>query len=143
MFGKAGKIEFTCEYVILPDDTHVSLTGARLGSSGANGTAATAAVTVLVSPLGLLIKGGTTVIDRGTPVEMYIADGSKVPPTNRESSGVYADFTLRDKNASDVVGTITGFDGNSYTVVSSTEKRKVHQGDIALIAIEPAPGSGR
>ena len=97
MFGKRGQLEFTCEYVVLPGGAHVPLTGNKLGGPGANGTGATVAVTLLVSPLGLLIKGGTAKVDKGTPVVMYVADGATIAPTQNAPDGLVADFAFRVK----------------------------------------------
>jgi hypothetical protein len=139
MFGKRGQLEFTCDYAVLPNGDHVPLTGQKLGGAGANGTAAVVAVTVLVSPLGLLIKGGTITLDKGTPIEMYIADGAKVTPTHHAYPKVKADFTLSEKNSADVVGTVLGFDGDSYTVKTDIGSQKLALKDITSISLEIGP----
>ena len=140
MFGKRGQLEFTCDHVDLPNGEHVPLTGSSIGGSGANGTAATVAVSLLVSPLGLLIKGGTITVNKGTPVTMYIADGARIDPATGAPVGVRADFTLRDKNAGDITGSATSFDGSAYSIKSDSGQDVTEPlSDIASISLNVAP----
>jgi hypothetical protein len=140
MFGKRGQLAFTCDYVVAPGDNHVPLMGDRLSKGGTNDVGSMAAVTLLVSPLGLLIKGGTIIVDRGTPITMYIADGARVTPTEQAPSGVRADFTLRDKDASDVVGTVNSFDGNGYSIKTDDgQQTTVLVTDIKSISLDVPP----
>jgi hypothetical protein len=141
MFGKRGQLEFTCEYVVLPDGSHVALTGSRLGGPGANGTGATVAVTLLVSPLGLLIKGGTAKYEKGTPVVMYVADGAAISPTQNAPDELVADFAFRDKHEHDVTGKVSGFDGDTYTVKSDDGPQTLSVKDVASISIDVQPGA--
>lgn len=140
MFGKRGQLSFTCEYIVLPDGSHVPLHGANVQKAGANDIAATAAVTVLVSPLGLLIKGGTVEVDAGTPTTMYIADGAKVTPLQSAPPNLNAALTLTGKNAADVRGSITGFDGTTYTVDTGAGQQQVAADQVKSISLgSPAP----
>jgi hypothetical protein len=135
MFGKRGQLDFTCDFVTLQDGSHIPLTGNRISGGGANDTAATAAVTVLVSPLGLLIKGGTVKYDQGTPIRMYIADGAVINPPGVAPPNIKADFSLRDKHAQDIVGTVISFDGDAYAVHSKGRDVQVSLSDIATISL--------
>jgi hypothetical protein len=140
MFGKRGQLAFTCDYVVVSGENHVPLMGDRLSHGGTNDVGSMAAVTLLVSPLGLLIKGGTIIVDRGTPVTMYIADGARVTPAEQAATGAHADFTLRDKDASDVVGTVTGFDGNEYRIKTDDGRQTtVLVTDIKSISLDVPP----
>jgi hypothetical protein len=140
MFGKRGQLAFTCDYVALPDGERVPLVGDRLSKAGTNDIGSMAAVTLLVSPLGLLIKGGTIIVDTGTPVTMYIADGARVRPAEQTTPGARADLALRDKDAPDVVGTLTAFDGNEYTVKTDDgQETRVWLADIKSISLDAPP----
>jgi hypothetical protein len=140
MFGKRGELQFTCEYAVLPNGDHVPLTGSSIGGSGTNDMGQTAAVTLLVSPLGLLIKGGTIIINQGTPITMYVADGARITPSPTTPPGVRADFALRGKNTSDIIGDAIGFDGKAYTIqTDSGANRTVLATNIASVSFSVPP----
>lgn len=139
MFGRRGELQFTCEYAILPDGQHVPLTGARIGGSGTNDIGQTAAVTLLVSPLGLLIKGGVLVVNAGSPVVMYVADGARLTPTPPPAPVLTADFAANGKHSVDIVGRAIAFDGDSYTIRSDSGERTLSIKDIASISPEGLP----
>ena len=142
MFGKRGELQFTCEYVILPDGTHVPLMGSRDGGAGTNDVATMAAVTVLVSPLGLLIKGGTITFDRGTPIEMYIADGAVVTPGYPGPSEIRADFAPNAKHAPDIIGHVESFDGDTYTIRTGSGEQRIGVRDIASVEPQDTVSAG-
>jgi hypothetical protein len=139
MFGKRGELNFSCRYVVLPDGTHVPLVGSKIKTAGTNDTAETAAVTILATPLGLFIKGGTVKVNAGTPVEMYVADGDVINPAPQPPPAIHADFSLKGKNSTDVVGAIQGFDGDSYDVASDSGDQQVALSNISNITLKDPP----
>lgn len=82
MFGKAGKLKFTCDYVVAGDQLHVPLRGDSTLVRGRDNRGATAAVVVLVSPFGLLINGRDVTIKEGTVFTMYVDKSTAVPQVN-------------------------------------------------------------
>ena len=73
--GKAGKLNFTVDYLKAPDGTNVRLraSSARQGQEK-SGTVIVG--TVLLSPLFLLMRGKDVEIPRGTPFNAYV-DGDR------------------------------------------------------------------
>jgi len=136
MFGKRGELNFTCESVAMPSGNSVHLFGRKIRTAGTNDTAATAAVTVLVSPLGLLIKGGTVKYERGTPIRMYLGDSDNLTPADPSSPEIRADFSLQDKKASDIIGKVKSFDGDTYVVRTDGADQQVSLNDISSISID-------
>jgi hypothetical protein len=126
----------------MPDGSHVPLVGKKVGGAGTNDTAETAAVTVLVSPVGLLIKGGTLKIDSGTPIKMFIADGAVITPVAGNPPELRADFTSSDKHTPDIDGTVTGFDGDAYTVHAGGGDQRLSLDQISSISVD-GPSSHR
>jgi|GEM_PF-6921513 hypothetical protein len=135
MFGKRGQLDFTCETITLPNGERVPLVGKRVGGSGTNDTGTTAAVAVLVSPVGLLIKGGTVKCNRGMPIRMFIADGARITPAGNNPPPIRVDFSLQDKK-SDITGLVTGFDGDDFTVRSKGQDQTIALKDISSISLD-------
>ena len=69
--GKAGKLEFTIDYLNLPSGKNVKLTS-EVKSSGKNKTGAAVAQAVLLTPLFLLKKGKNIKFDKGQIFKAFI-----------------------------------------------------------------------
>ncbi len=79
MFGKAGKLSLRIESTTAVDGQKVPLTGSpRAAGKGRAGTMA--AVTLLVSPVGVFIKGKNATYPEGTRLTVYTDEGVTVTP---------------------------------------------------------------
>lgn len=91
MFGKAGKLRFTCDYILAPDGTHIPLRSDPIIERGKDNRGATAAVTILLSPLGLFVNGKDITVKKDTQFTMYVDKNTPVvpfaaPPTPQTSA---------------------------------------------------------
>jgi hypothetical protein len=77
MLGKSGKLSVRLDYLAI-GDTRVPLR-ANKAQSGANNVGTTIALTILVTPLFLLLKGGNANIHRGQQVTGYVDETTTIP----------------------------------------------------------------
>jgi hypothetical protein len=147
LFGKAGKLEISCDYVVAPDGTHVPLRSQAMGSSGRNNTAAMAATTILLSPVGLLIHGRDAVLHRGRRFTLYVDKETPLLPATALAGRAPAPgksvFVLKD--GSRVVGSLISYDGFFYRVATDEETRTLRATDVqsvSLLAPAGTPPSG-
>lgn len=75
--GRSGKLEFTCENVLAVDGNTIPLRGDQ-AKRGKSGKASMVAVTLLLSPLGLFMKGKNITVKQGTVITAYV---DSVPET--------------------------------------------------------------
>jgi hypothetical protein len=75
--GRKGKLDFTIESVEAVDGTKVSLRSQQ-NARGKSNTGTMAAVTLLVSPLGLFVKGKNAKVEPGTIFETYVNETVEV-----------------------------------------------------------------
>lgn len=80
MFGKGGKIRFTCDYIKAPDSTHVPLRSDPMIARGKDNRGATAAVAILLTPLGLLMSGKDVTVKKGQEFIMYVDKDTVLTP---------------------------------------------------------------
>jgi hypothetical protein len=82
MLGKSGKLDIRLDYLTI-GDTRVPLRASH-GQTGANNTGTTIALTLLVTPLFLLLKGGDAKIHQGQRITAYVDEttvvASPLPP---------------------------------------------------------------
>lgn len=69
--GRSGKLEFTCESVTAVDGSQIPLRGEE-AKNGKGGKGSMVAVTLLISPLGLFMKGHNITVKQGTVVTAYV-----------------------------------------------------------------------
>lgn len=69
--GRAGKLEMTADYILLPGNVRLPLRGSK-ESNGKSGKGSMAAVALLVSPLGLFMKGHNITVKAGTVIDTYV-----------------------------------------------------------------------
>lgn len=80
MFGKGGKLRFTCDYVLAPDGTHVPLRSDPIIERGKDNRGATAAVVILLSPLGLFVNGKDVTVKKDQEFTMYVDKDTTLDP---------------------------------------------------------------
>lgn len=81
MFGRSGKLDFSCDYVKAIDGTKVALRGTQTNSGKGNGTAAVATALV-VNVLGVLINGRDVSVAKGTEFTVYVDKDTMIDPAN-------------------------------------------------------------
>jgi len=100
-FGRPGKLDLTCDYVVAVDGTRIPLRGTETrAQSGKGNVTATVITTVLLGPLGLLVHGRDVTINKGTEFTMYVdadtaVDPDKVPTTDGSASSTTYAVTIR------------------------------------------------
>lgn len=134
-FGKAGKLDFTCDYVIAPDGTHIMLRGQKLSGAGRDNTGAMVASTIFLGPLMLLINGRDIVMHRGLPLEMWVNQITTIAAPTMDPDHRLHDwsFQMRDQSAPRVVGNATSFDGDKYSVSTSSGSQAINFSDLKSI----------
>lgn len=80
MFGKSGKLDFSCDYVRAVDGTKIMLRGTQNNSGKGNG-GATIATVALVSVLGVFINGRDVCVKKGTEFTVYVNEDTTVDPS--------------------------------------------------------------
>ena len=146
MFGKAGSLDFTCDYVLAPDGTHIPLRSDPLGQSGHSNSGAMLATTLLLSVGGVFINGKDIVVHKGQQFTMYINENTPVaPPSFGSAPAVVVSaapapaastpgkslFTL--KGGGEVVGTMSSFDGKTYTIATDKGEKKIPAAQVKSI----------
>lgn len=79
MFGRSGKLEFSCDSVKAVDDTKIPLRGTEIKSGKGNGGAAIATALV-VSVLGVFINGRDVKVEKGTEFTVYVNEDTLIDP---------------------------------------------------------------
>lgn len=154
VFGKPGKLEFTCEYTKAVDGTKVTLRSTELGGKGRNNTGAMVATVMLVSVLGVFVNGRDVNVKKGTEFTVFVDQDTKVDLSNStvpgaavstetSSSGLVGSkcvFAL--KNGSLVVGTVKSLENGNYSVATADKVVQISIDNIKSIDVASAASSG-
>lgn len=128
MFGQSGKLSFTCDYLVLPNGTQVPLRSQEVSNHGGDSRGASVVAAILLTPFALFANGGNARAHKGQQYTMYVDRDTTIAPatttaTDPPATGTKSLFVLA--NGGQVVGSLTAFDGQTYTVSTSV-------GDITL-----------
>lgn len=156
MFGKPGKLDFTCEYTKAVDGTRVPLRSTELGGKGRNNTGAMVATALFVSVLGVFVHGRDVNVKKGTEFTVFVDKDTLVDLSNAgvPGAGVSASagssgsglvgskcvFAL--KNGSLVVGTVKSLENGSYAVATDDKVVQIAIDSIKSIDTASSPASG-
>ncbi len=159
MFGKAGKLQISADYLLGPDRTHIPLRGNQIGNGGKNEAVGMVAMTLFVSVLGVFINGRDVNLHKGLEIPMYVNEDTPVTPymallsnSPNASLGMIATSAAPMQPAalpapapapappgrrlytmndgSMVVGTQGAFDGTTYAVVTDAGMKLVKASDV-------------
>lgn len=72
ILGKSGKINFTCDYIRLPDGTRIALRSESLRKAGKDNQGASIAAAILLTPFALLLSGKDVEVKTGTEFTMFV-----------------------------------------------------------------------
>jgi hypothetical protein len=78
MLGKGGELNMRLDYLKV-GTAKIHLRGTK-GGEGKSGTGGAIALSLLVSPLFLLLKGKEIKVTKGTPLHAYVSDDISLPP---------------------------------------------------------------
>jgi len=78
MLGKGGELNMRLDYLKV-GTARIHLRGTK-GGEGKSGTGGAIALSLLVSPLFLLLKGKEIKVTKGTPLHAYVSDDISLPP---------------------------------------------------------------
>ncbi|MCE5198098.1 CsgG/HfaB family protein [bacterium] len=121
MFGRSGKLEFSCDYTKAVDGTKIPLRGSEVRSGKGNG-GAMLATAALLTVVGVFINGRDVTINKGTELTAYVDQDTMIDPANNAA-----------------VLTATTPAANTYTISLST---KVCQDLAQQIASKVPSGDG-
>lgn len=147
MFGKAGKLSFTCDYILAPDGTHIPLRSDPMGESGHSNTGAMVATALLLSVAGVFINGKDVTIHKGQEFTMYVNENTSLtpplaagaaplpaaPPAAAPAAAAPGKSLFTLKTGEQVVGTMTAFDGVTYTVATDGGEKKLSAAAVKSI----------
>lgn len=133
MFGKPGKLEFTCDYVFLNNSQHVALRSDPMGKSGHGNVGAVVATALFLSVLGVFINGRDVLIKRGTDFPMYVDAPTIIPKPVDASAGSSSVSLFTLKDGEQFTGQISSFDGTTYIVTTGAGPRQVAGADVKSI----------
>jgi hypothetical protein len=88
---------------------------------------------IFVSPLALLISGGNVAVNRGTPFTTYVLDDTPVSGVAPTAAAARVRITLKGRHDGTIIGHITGFDGDRYTVATRSGEDDPKASDIRSI----------
>jgi glucose/arabinose dehydrogenase len=80
MMGRGGELNIRLDYLRV-GDTRVMLRGTR-DKTGDDATGTTVALTVLFGPIGLIKHGKEIDIKEGTPLKVFVASDTTLPPAS-------------------------------------------------------------
>jgi hypothetical protein len=80
MMGKGGELNIRLDYLKV-GDTRVMLRGTK-DKTGDDKTGTTVALTVLFGPIGLIKHGKEIDIKEGTPLKVFVASDTALPPAS-------------------------------------------------------------
>ncbi len=137
--GKAGSIQFTCDYVTTVAGKRVYLRRDKISQVGRSNQNGAVALAVVVGQAGLLLSGRDAKFDAGTPFTLYVDQDATLaqvpvptpavithpslavipaPAVSPAPAVPMTVFTLAD--GTQVVGRLVSFDGTNYVVSAAT-----------------------
>jgi hypothetical protein len=150
IFGKAGKLKFTIDYILAPDKTHILLRSDPQLVRGRDNRTTAIATAILLAPIAMFINGQDVSVKKGEPFVMYVnaptvaqspnaapapvipaapvsfAPAPVLPAAPPQSVFVFA-------NGARAVGTLISFDGSLYTVSTTKGMRKFKAAAIKAV----------
>jgi len=148
--GKAGSMQFTCDYVTTVAGKRVYLRRDKISQVGRSNQNSAIALAVVVGEAGLLLSGRDAKFDAGTPFTLYVdqdaalasAAATPTPPIKPAASTGAAPavpmtlFTMAD--GSQVVGRLVSFDGTNYIVSTATGNVTLGVGTVKSMNVLPS-----
>jgi len=142
MFGKAGKLEFSCDYVQIGDGKHLPLRSDPLGGSGHGNAGAVIATALFLSVFGVFVNGRDITVHKGQTFPMYVDKPTIIPaPVVAGAAPVAAApisagpskslFTM--KNGDQITGSISSFDGKTYEINTDNGSKTIASDDVKSI----------
>ena len=89
IFGRSGKLDFSCDYTKGVDGTKISLRGTEIRSGKGNG-GAVVATALVVSVFGLFINGRDVKVDKGAEFTVYVAEDTMIDPSRSPANAAAA-----------------------------------------------------
>ena len=151
--GKAGSIQFTCDYVTTVEGKRAYLRRDKISQVGRSNQNGAIALAVVAGEVGLLLSGRDARFDAGTPFTLYVdqdasltpvttpASVTAMPPTSAAPLGAapvvpMTLFTLAD--GSQIVGRLVSFDGMNYVVATATGNVTLAAGSVKSMNVLPS-----
>lgn len=148
IFGKAGKLKFTIDYILAPDKTHIPLRIDAQTVRGQDNRTTAIATAILLAPIAMFINGKDVTVKQGTAFIMYVDAATQIespfsassPQTIAPMTAAPAQSLFTFANGAQTVGTLLGFDGLTYTVSTPEGMRQFKKAEITSIhALASAP----
>jgi len=148
--GKAGSIQFTCDYVLSASGKRVYLRRDKISQVGHSNENESIFLTVLAGGPGLLLNGHDAKFDAGTPFTLYVDQDAVLSPdptplaaisppvalTSATPAVPMTLFTMTD--GSQVVGRLVSFDGTNYSVATPTGSVSLGAAVVKSMNVMPA-----
>ena len=156
IFGKAGKLKFTIDYILAPDKTHIPLRSDPQLVRGKDNRTTAIATAILFAPVAMFINGHDVSVKKGEQFIMYVnaptvaqspsaipaptPDALAAPPAASASfapaavlPAAPAQSLFTFANGAQAVGTLISFDGSTYTVSTTRGMRQFKKAAITSI----------
>ncbi|BDI30994.1 hypothetical protein CCAX7_30450 [Capsulimonas corticalis] len=134
-WGKAGKLNFTCDYILLPDRSKVALRSSTNSVHGKDNSAALVGGILAFGIFGGFVKGRDVTIHKGDAFTMYVNADTQLPaltaggaPAAAPAASGRTLFTLN--NGNQIAGTLLSLDNGVYTVNTDAGKQTVKASDV-------------
>jgi hypothetical protein len=157
IFGKAGKLKFTIDYILAPDKTHIPLRADPQILHGQDNRTTAIATAILLAPIAIFVNGRDVSVKKGEEFTMYVnaptvaqspyapapaaPAAPATPPVVAPASFAPAALTPATPaqsvfvfaNGARAVGTLISFDGSLYTVSTTKGMRKFKTAAIKAV----------
>lgn len=147
MMGKAGKLEFSIDYVQYSPEFRVPLRSSKQGASGRSNAGGSISAGLLLGPAWLLVNGREVTIPEGKEFTVYVDQKTTVPelaqiaaapaPTLKPDPWKLQEIKL--KNGTTLVGSILKQEQGLYFIVTDLGQFSVNQDAIESLTPKAPP----
>lgn len=152
IFGKAGKLKFTIDYILASNKTHIPLRSDPQLVRGRDNRTTAIATAILFAPIAIFINGQDVSVKKGEQFTMYVNAAtlaqspytapalpatptlpvvSVIVPASATTAPAQSVFVFA--NGTRAIGTLISFDGSSYTVSTTKGMRKFKTAAIKAV----------
>lgn len=133
MAGKSGKLEYTCDYVLAADNSHIAFADSDLSKAGRSFNATRAVL--IDGPLSLFDKGKNIDVNEGEPFVMAVAADTSVVPSTTVPTDVTVTIIPNKHKGKKMSGTVKSFDAETVTFTVDGVDKVMKLKDIKQILL--------
>ena len=129
IFGKSGKLAFSCDYILAPDGTKIALRGKAINEYGRDNRTASVLTAIFFSPVGALINGKDVTVRKGDLYKMYVDKTvTLTPKITRPEKNIFV-----MNSGKSYVGTLSRINGDEMVVSTDMGEQKASVSELAEV----------